>query len=108
MDVHNFLVLIYTFRLCHICVYDILLSNIYRDIRKMERHRFGHDMLYQKTIYYPSIEIYYLFKFEIESSNFLFIFQLIVLRKIYHNLKKSLYNAYFYLTHMKSYQQDHN
>lgn len=95
MDVHNFLVLIYTFRLCHICVYDILLSNIYRDIRKIERHRFGHDMLYQKTIYYPSIEINHLFKFEIESSNFLFIFQLIVLRKI---ITIYIYNAYFYLT----------
>lgn len=34
MDVHNFLVLIYTFRLCHICVYDILLSNIIKTSEK--------------------------------------------------------------------------
>lgn len=104
MDVHNFLVLIYTFRLCHICVYDILLSNIYRDIRKIERHRFGHDMLYQKTIYYPLIDINYLFKFEIESSNFLFIFQLIVLWKII-TIWKSHYIMHIFILQINTYEK---
>lgn len=46
MDVYNFLVFIYIFCLCYICVYDIFLLNIYWDIRKIECYRFGYDMLY--------------------------------------------------------------
>lgn len=44
----------------------------------------GHVMLYEQAKYYPSIQIKYLFKFEIPSSNLLFIFQLIVIMKFFH------------------------
>lgn len=70
----------------------------------MERYRFGHDMLYQKTIYYPLIEINYLFKFEIESSNFLFIFQLIVLRKII-TIWKSHYIMHIFILQINTYEK---
>lgn len=59
----------------------------------------GHVMLYEQAKYYPSIQIKYLFKFEIPSSNLLFIFQLIVTMKFFHNLKKTFY-VYFYLNYI--------
>lgn len=72
----------------------------YPDIRKREIlyvNGVGHGMLYQQAKYYPSIQIKYLFKFEIASSNLLFIFQLIVILNFFSQFEKFIFYAYFYL-----------